>query len=79
MIWLFTDSLKALELYEKIFDIKRVEVSNFPKGENEVIFTLYEYATCWMKTQRLDCKHQILITQYNLVQLSDYSINQCYI
>lgn len=35
------DSLKALELYEKIFDIERVEVSNFPKGENEVIFTLY--------------------------------------
>ncbi len=36
-----TDSLRALELYEKIFDIQRVEVSNFPKGENEVIFTLY--------------------------------------
>jgi len=37
-----TDSLKALELYEKIFDtIERVEVSNFPKGENEVVFTLY--------------------------------------
>ncbi|NPV91026.1 MAG: VOC family protein [Firmicutes bacterium] len=35
------DSLKALELYEKIFDIERVEVSNFPQGENEVIFTLY--------------------------------------
>ncbi|MEN4006961.1 MAG: hypothetical protein PQ964_06375 [Methanobacteriaceae archaeon] len=35
------DSLKALESYEKIFDIERVEVSNFPKGENEVIFTLY--------------------------------------
>lgn len=35
-----TDSLKALELYEKIFDIERVEVSNFPKGENEVVFTL---------------------------------------
>jgi len=36
------DSLKALELYEKIFDdIKRVEVTNFPKGENEVVFTLY--------------------------------------
>ncbi len=35
------DSLKALELYEKIFDIERVEVSSFPKGENEVIFTLY--------------------------------------
>lgn len=36
-----TDSLKALELYEKIFDIERVEVSNFPKGENEAILTLY--------------------------------------
>jgi PhnB protein len=36
-----TDSLQALELYEKIFDIQRVEVSNFPKGENEVVFTLY--------------------------------------
>jgi PhnB protein len=36
-----TDSLKALELYEKIFDIKRVEVTDFPKGENEVIFSLY--------------------------------------
>ncbi|SMC45732.1 MerR family transcriptional regulator [Sporomusa malonica] len=36
-----SDSLKALELYEKIFDVERVEVSNFPKGENEVIFELY--------------------------------------
>ncbi|NLV92184.1 MAG: VOC family protein, partial [Firmicutes bacterium] len=36
-----TDSLQALELYEGIFDIERVEVSDFPKGENEVVFTLY--------------------------------------
>ncbi|MBB6451406.1 PhnB protein [Geomicrobium halophilum] len=36
-----TDSLKALELYEKVFDIERVEVTDFPKGKNEVIFTLY--------------------------------------
>lgn len=35
------DSLKALELYEKIFEIERVEVSNFPRGENEAVFTLY--------------------------------------
>ncbi|WP_332699175.1 VOC family protein, partial [Halalkalibacter lacteus] len=35
------DSLKALELYENIFDIERVEVSNFPVGQNEVVFTLY--------------------------------------
>lgn len=36
-----TDSLQALELYEKIFEIERVEVTDFPKGENEAIFTLY--------------------------------------
>ncbi|HEY8420678.1 MAG TPA: VOC family protein [Thermoclostridium sp.] len=36
-----SDSLKALELYEKIFEIERVEVTGFPKGENEVVFTLY--------------------------------------
>ncbi|GLO64772.1 MULTISPECIES: VOC family protein [Oceanobacillus] len=36
-----SDSLKALEYYEKIFDIERVEVSKFSKGENEVIFSLY--------------------------------------
>ncbi len=35
------DSLKALELYEKIFDIERIEVTDFPEGENEVIFSLY--------------------------------------
>ena len=36
-----TDSLKALELYEKIFEIERIEVTDFPKGENEVVFSLY--------------------------------------
>jgi PhnB protein len=36
-----TDSLRALELYENIFDIERIEVTDFPKGENEVIFSLY--------------------------------------
>ncbi|WP_158736207.1 VOC family protein [Alteribacillus sp. YIM 98480] len=36
------DSLKALELYENIFDIERVEVSNFPRGENEAVFILYD-------------------------------------
>ena len=35
------DSVKALELYETIFDIECVEVTDFPRGENEVIFTLY--------------------------------------
>lgn len=36
------DSLKALELYEQIFDIERVEVTDFPQGENEVVFKLYD-------------------------------------
>jgi len=27
-----TDSLKALDLYENIFEIERIEVSNLPKG-----------------------------------------------
>lgn len=36
-----TDSLKALETYEKVFEIERVEVTSFPKGENEVVFNLY--------------------------------------
>ncbi|KKB37781.1 transcriptional regulator, MerR family [Bacillus thermotolerans] len=35
------DSLKALDMYEKLFDIERVEVSNLPRGENEAVFTLY--------------------------------------
>jgi uncharacterized glyoxalase superfamily protein PhnB len=35
------DSLKALEEYEIIFEIERVEVTDFPQGQNEVIFSLY--------------------------------------
>lgn len=36
-----TDSLEALKLYEKVFNIERIEVTDFPNGENEVIFSLY--------------------------------------
>ena len=35
------DSLHALDLYEKLFEVKRVEVTEFTKGQNEVVFTLY--------------------------------------
>lgn len=35
------DSLAALALYEKIFEVERVEATEFPKGQNEAIFTLY--------------------------------------
>ena len=36
------DCLKALDLYEKIFEeIERVEVTDLSRGENEAVFTLY--------------------------------------
>ena len=35
------DSLAALELYEEIFEIERIEVTGFPKGRNEAVFTIY--------------------------------------
>lgn len=35
------DSLAALELYEQIFQVERVEVTAFPKGSNEAVFTIY--------------------------------------
>ena len=35
------DSLVALALYERIFEVERIEVSNFPKGTNEAVFSIY--------------------------------------
>lgn len=34
------DSKKALELYTKIFDAQCIEKTDFPKGQNETIFTI---------------------------------------
>lgn len=36
-----TDSLKALALYEKIFEVERIEVTDFPAGQNEAVFSIY--------------------------------------
>lgn len=36
-----TDSLESFELYSSIFDLEIVESTNFDKGLNEVIFTMY--------------------------------------
>lgn len=36
-----TDSLAALKLYEKIFPVERVEVTDLPRGQNEAVFTIY--------------------------------------
>ena len=35
------DSLAALALYEHIFEVERIEVSTFPKGSNEAVFSIY--------------------------------------
>lgn len=35
------DSLAALNLYEQVFEVERVEVTALPLGQNEAIFTLY--------------------------------------
>ncbi len=48
-----SDSINALELYEKIFDIERIEVTEFSKGENEVVFSLYG-----VRFHMLDENHQ---------------------
>ena len=37
------DSIEALELYEQIFEVERIEVTDFPRGENEAIFTIYGF------------------------------------
>lgn len=36
-----SDCRKALELYESIFDVQRVEVTSYDRGLNEAIFTMY--------------------------------------
>ena len=36
------DSLEALKLYEQLFDIKVIEKSELPRGQNEAVFTLYD-------------------------------------
>ncbi|ATW26820.1 VOC family protein [Candidatus Formimonas warabiya] len=36
-----SDSLKALDLYEKIFDTERIEVTSYSKGKNEAVFKIY--------------------------------------
>ena len=41
MNFVVPDSRKALELYERIFDVRRVEATNFEAGTNEAVFTMY--------------------------------------
>ncbi|MDQ0159728.1 VOC family protein [Alkalibacillus salilacus] len=36
-----SDSLEALKVYEYVFDLEEIKATNLPKGQNEVLFTLY--------------------------------------
>ena len=36
-----TDSLAALNLYEKVFEVERIEVTGYPQGGNEAVFNMY--------------------------------------
>ncbi|MDF2935607.1 MAG: hypothetical protein K0Q90_980 [Paenibacillaceae bacterium] len=35
------DSLEALNWLESVYELERIEVSDFVKGQNEVVFTIY--------------------------------------
>ncbi len=35
------DSLEALALYEKVFELERIEVTKYSQGQNEAIFSIY--------------------------------------
>ena len=35
------DSRVALESYERIFEVERIEVTELPKGQNEAVFNIY--------------------------------------
>jgi Uncharacterized protein conserved in bacteria len=39
--FIVTDSLKALEQYEAIFEVERVEVTAYEKGKNEAVFNIF--------------------------------------
>lgn len=35
------NSLETIELYERIFEVERLEVTEFPIGQNEAVFNIY--------------------------------------
>lgn len=53
--FVLNDSLKALELYQTIFDeIQLIETTDYPRGNNEVILPcMVRDSICWMKTRLL--------------------------
>ena len=53
------DSLAALELYEQIFEVERVEVTNFPGDKMKLCSPSMGCAfTCWTRTPSFSCRRQ---------------------
>ncbi len=40
-----SSALEALALYERIFPVERIEVTDLPKGQNEAVFSIF--GTCF--------------------------------
>jgi len=36
------DSLAAFALYKTVFDAEEIEITSFPKGQNEAVFTMFD-------------------------------------
>ncbi|ELB61268.1 hypothetical protein OKS_03059 [Enterococcus faecium EnGen0047] len=53
--FVLNDSLKALKLYQTIFDeIELIEATEYPRGNNEVIFPcMARGSICWMTIRPL--------------------------
>lgn len=39
--FIVSDVLKAFEVYQSIFEVECIEKTGFPKGQNEVVFSIY--------------------------------------
>ena len=42
IVFVVSDSLKALALYESIFELRREEVTAYDRGMNEAVFRMYD-------------------------------------
>jgi len=62
-----SDCISALELYEKIFEVQRREVTAFEKGLNEAVFSIYgtqfhlldENPECGVMAAKPDASHSM--------------------
>ena len=55
------DSLQALALYESIFEVERLEVTDLPVGQNEAVFTIYgtRFHRLDEKDRKASCRERV--------------------